>query len=561
MPDAEVPAEPRHRFKYLIAAAIVAAGAQVAAFATIAIPSLASFCWIAILLVPGALAIAARNATSKRQLILVLFVTQYPTWLVLDQWIGDISVLGWPAKSFYSALWPILFALAFRRCDAAPRLRAIPRVVLVATLWTGIEVFRGSVFLDGYAWYLIAHPLVQWPLLAQTAAIGGAYMVSFVAAAFSALAVTRARREIIVATVLVIASIAYGATHQSAMSSREDEARTDQDTQRILVMQTNLEQSLKMQWGPDQQQVDVVRWIEATWDAALEANDAGTPVDAAVWPETMLPGFGPTRDMIAAHEELGLGPGDAFVRRIMDLSEAIVAPVVVGSAGRDGVTIVQDDEGAKLEWERITNSAFVIARDGPRGRSDKRHLTPFGEWMPIISNWPWLEQRLLAFGAQGMRFELVPGDDIVTLPVGDARWATPICFEATSPATVRTQTFGADGGDAHVIVNLTNDGWFGDSVAGRLQHAQIARFRAIETGRSVVRVANTGISVVIDPTGVMRSATDAGMETSFVADVPLMDGRTIYARGGHLWSWIVLTGAGIAVIAGLMPIRSAVTID
>src|SRR5690606_30188490 len=116
----------------------------------------------------------------------------------------------------------------------------------------------------------------------------------------------------------------------------------------------------------------------------------------------------------------------------------------------------------------------------------------FGEVMPYISNFPALEQALMDLAAGGMSFALRRGADAhgLTVPAGEEplHIATPICFEAASGPTTRRL---AAQPRAHLLVNVTNDGWFGDFDPARLQAAQIARWRAVELATPVVRAANT----------------------------------------------------------------------
>ena len=132
-------------------------------------------------------------------------------------------------------------------------------------------------------------------------------------------------------------------------------------------------------------------------------------------------------------------------------------------------------------------------------------LTPFGETMPYISSWPWLEEKMLAVGAEGMSFNLDASRAINRLTLG---WtprsdgtqassllkpqaslilATPICFEDTVARVCRKMIYSGRRKTADIFVNLSNDGWFSSFDARRKQHAQIARFRCIddiETGRA-----------------------------------------------------------------------------
>jgi apolipoprotein N-acyltransferase len=193
-------------------------------------------------------------------------------------------------------------------------------------------------------------------------------------------------------------------------------------------------------------------------------------------------------------------------------------------------------------------------------------LTPFGEYMPVISRFPWLEKQLLSLAAEGMSFDLSAGTKKVVFPIAngesEVRVVTPICFEITESTVCRGLVFDGDKRRADVMINLSNDGWFQGSDAAREQHLRIARWRCLELGTPMVRSANTGISAVIDANGrvvargVEGDKVGCEVEGVMAADVPLPmradgGGATFYARTGN-WAgwgsmgiWVIVTGAAI----------------
>jgi apolipoprotein N-acyltransferase len=124
-----------------------------------------------------------------------------------------------------------------------------------------------------------------------------------------------------------------------------------------------------------------------------------------------------------------------------------------------------------------------------------------------------------------------------------------ICYEAIFPHLVRR--FTAAGAD--LLVNVTNDGWYG-STSAPYQHVAMARLRAVESGRSLVRAANTGISVIVDPRGRLIAASRLLERRAVVADVPLAAETTPYARWGDVFGWsclaasIALSGASLVTL-------------
>jgi apolipoprotein N-acyltransferase len=226
--------------------------------------------------------------------------------------------------------------------------------------------------------------------------------------------------------------------------------------------------------------------------------------------------------------------------------------MLVGSGSYIGIS---SEGNGEFAWEEHYNSAYLVGPSGPPyARVDKIFLTPFGETMPYISSWPWLEERMLAFGAGGMSFDLDTGTSIVRpeLP-GEApvRIAVPICFEDTMATVVRRMVWEDGERAANLLLNISNDGWFGSDDAGRRMHTLCARWRAIENDIWVVRVANTGESVVIDPSGAVtdRVTPEPRVPGTLLARVGVTrGGSTPYAVLGELPG----QACGVAMMMALM---------
>jgi apolipoprotein N-acyltransferase len=194
--------------------------------------------------------------------------------------------------------------------------------------------------------------------------------------------------------------------------------------------------------------------------------------------------------------------------------------------------------GAKIT--RAYNSIYVIDHDGSvLSIYDKLHLVPFGEYLPFQE---WME-RLGFEQLTKVHGGFIPGTRRRPLEIPHAPAALPlICYEAVFPGDV------AERGDRPGwIVNLTNDGWFGDST-GPYQHLQQVRLRAIEEGLPVVRAANTGISAVIDPLGRIVARLGLGVEGVLDSGLPLAIAPTIYARAGDIPAGIIVIAALILVL-------------
>ncbi|MBO6514629.1 MAG: apolipoprotein N-acyltransferase, partial [Phycisphaerales bacterium] len=292
----------------------------------------------------------------------------------------------------------------------------------------------------------------------------------------------------------------------------------------VGIVQPNVPQDNRMSWTDRQRYVDWLMLRQLTEGSAI---DPLRP-DLIVWPEGFVPGW--TFDPISLQHERDYGftwnlspkfPGDApgdfglpervaattIVDELLFMQSQIDIPMIVGSVAYENLDIQRTDENWVLyKNDGMFNSAFVV-QDGEVSSKwyNKMHLTPFGEVMPIISNWEWLEQQLLALGASGMEFTLSPGDDATVLDLetrhGSLRAGVPICFEATVPGVTRELVFDQGERRADVLINITNDGWFGSWEPSRRAHMLIARWRCIEVATPMIRSANSGVSCVINQYG------------------------------------------------------------
>jgi apolipoprotein N-acyltransferase len=218
--------------------------------------------------------------------------------------------------------------------------------------------------------------------------------------------------------------------------------------------------------------------------------------------------------------------------------------LAVSAAAPSGGVLITGALRGRIEAETLTalwNSLIAVGPGGAIvGTSDKFHLVPFGEYVPLRRFLPFLNK----ITSGDTDFSAAPGPKTMRLP-GLPPVGTLICYEVIFPGAVLDR---AD--RPEWLINLTNDGWFGIST-GPYQHFAAARLRSVEEGVPLVRAANTGISAVIDPYG--RVVDSLGLGRSGVLDAslprPLPD-LTLYARFGD-WSFFALAAAVAALAAGL----------
>ena len=431
------------------------------------------------------------------------FLVDAPTFA----WLMPFAVLGLPA---YLALFPALgFALA--------RLiwtRDASRVLALAIGLTVSEWLRGYV-LSGFPWNAFGYALSEPLALAQTASLIGLWGMTFLSVAIFASPATlidgssRGRKPWIApvaALSLLVAMGVYGAARLSLQPTLLTKVR-------LRIMQPNLQQDVKFNYAA---KAEVMQKYLTLSDRASGPQSTGVrDAQILIWPESAFPFF-LTREADAMAQIAELLPKGTVL-----MTGSVRAP--------DG------PPGARVS--RAYNSIYVIDHDGGvLSVYDKLHLVPFGEYLPFQE---WME-KLGFVQLTKVHGGFIPGARRRTMEIPDAPRALPlICYEAIFPGNVATRD-----DRPGWIVNLTNDGWFGNST-GPYQHLQQARLRAIEEGLPLVRAANTGISAVIDPSGRIVARLGLGIEGVLDADLPSALPPTVYARLGDI-------PAAVIVAAGLL---------
>jgi apolipoprotein N-acyltransferase len=254
---------------------------------------------------------------------------------------------------------------------------------------------------------------------------------------------------------------------------------------------------------------------------------AGIPQTGAPQGEIICPPYATHPDLIAWPESPAPFVEDEprFQQSLVSLARQQQAPLVVGSIGTD---FSAEDQS----W-REYNSALVVASDGARvGRYDKIHLVPFGEFVPF--------QRLLFFARKltGKVSRFTPGDEhrvfILHGQNGERhRYGVFICYEAVFADEVRE--FSEMG--AEVLVNISDDGWYGDTSAP-WQHLNMARMRAIENRRWLLRDTNNGVTAAIDPYGRVRQSIPRHAVDALPAQFGFRSDVTFYTAHGDVFAWL-----------------------
>ncbi len=549
---------------------------------------------IASVVLAGLLVYSAILASSKpMRAALVFAACLMPLFLWRHRWMVDVTFPGMIGVALVVAGHYGLFVYL------AARLRA--RVsnpwafaLAAATLLAGVEFFRGRLFMSGYPWYLVGERSIDNPLATTFAPLVGMYGVNLIVCLLGAgLPLTaecsHALRQRVPPEnerdgwILRIPVLLYpvGLIFLSQLSVGSGSPPLNNTSGvPVAVVQTNVPQSNKQFATPDeriQQFIDAAQMTRAANDASQRAF--GEPPAFIAWPETMFPGTALNDEAVDVLRASGVGSfamtGD-MRDALLALQSSMGTPVLIGAVAMENARVVPaEDEGyVRLTQDGLYNSVFLV-EDGAVAaeRYDKIHLTPFGEVMPLISRSDWLEKQLLAFGAPGMSFDLDAGTEFFRFDINGVRVATPICFEATIHHICRQLVFEGGERKADILVNLTNDGWFGETDSARRDHLVLARWRAAELATPVVRAANTGASCFIDAKGRVTLAQDEGgvellgeLDTWLqgpprVAAIRLArvvpgEGITLYGRTGDVVGWAVfLLGCGLTVLA-LFPTKN-----
>ena len=420
-------------------------------------------------------------------------------------WMIPFAVFG------LSAFFALFTGLtAWLAAVAAPR--GAGRVLAFAAAWVFQEWLRSWV-LTGFPWNLIATVWVPVDSILQTAAVIGPYglgLITVWAASSPAIladADGSSRRRVWLGAGLPVGLFLVLAAAGGIRLASADDAHVA--GVRLRLVQPAIPQELK--WQDDLRERHLAAYL------SLSASPTPTPPTDVIWSETAVPFF------LAS---------DTPVR---ELAAAVVPKggLLITGAPRGG----REPDGTVRIW----NSLLAINGDADVvGVFDKFHLVPFGEYVPLrdIIN--------LAKITQGrVDFTSGPGPRTLRLP-GLPPVSPLICYEIIFPGQVVV----AEDRPAWIL-NLTNDGWFGNS-AGPYQHFAAARLRAVEEGLPVVRVANTGISGVIDAYGRVTARLGIGEAGFLDVDLPVaLPQPTPFARFGNILTAIlILLAAAVACLGG-----------
>ena len=349
-------------------------------------------------------------------------------------------------------------------------------------VWMLVEYLRGNLVLNGFPWLQSAYSQLDTPLASYIPVVGGygtGFLVALTASGLLAIVQKPRCRYFLMCALL---SIWGTGSYLQSLSWTQAVG----EPIKVSLLQGNITQDQK--WRPENK-LNTLRWYqtmtEAHWDSAI-----------IVWPETSIPAY--LSDV-----------NDWFLRPLSQAAEEHQTSIIVS------LPINNTETNEKY------NAVMTLGKD--TGNYKKTHLLPFGEYLP------WQPISGLILNNLGMRLGLFTEGaiDQPLLKAAGYPFITTICYEDAFDELALNQLSAAA-----FLINVTNDGWFGQSIEPH-QHLQIARMRALETGRYLLRATNTGATAIVDPKGKILRQAPLFEATVLTDRIIPMQGLTPYAHLGE----------------------------
>jgi apolipoprotein N-acyltransferase len=412
-------------------------------------------------------------------------------------------------------------AVAIWAGEFAARRTRLPAVLTMPIAWTAVEWVR-TYFPIGFPWNLVGYTAYRNLELIQFAEFTGVYGVSALIVFFNAVVYLVIFRRgtprlqtisLSSLTVMMVALVAFGAWRIANLKNAPA-----QGTLKVAMVQANIPQSLK--WDP--------KFLPESYQVYQEetTNAAKRGVDLIVWPEAAAAFLFQPDDRYPT----ALAEDAAYRQKLLTLASSTGVPILFGAPAL-----------AQLDGQLgFYNRAYLVSAKGEVvAHYDKMQLVPFGEYVPARSILGFFVNRVV----RGLG-DMVPGDQQTLFSVKDAKLGVLICYESIFPDFTRREVkLGAN-----VLVNITNDAWYGQSSAP-FQVLAMAAMRSVETKVPMVRTANTGISALIEPSGRITNRTPLFKRGTEIVDVSFRPVQTVYTMVGDLFAEIcfILTMIGLLI--------------
>ena len=376
------------------------------------------------------------------------------------------------------SLYPAILGYCLRRAFREPSLAVL--VIAFPAGWVISEWLRSWLF-TGFPWLNIANSLIDSPMAGYIPVLGvygSGWLLALLPALLLAL-LKYPQRLISVVLLILVPAAGY-------LLDRVQWTMPRGEAIQVSLVQGNISQEDK--WAPENLLSTFSRYSDLTFTAP--------PSDLTIWPETAIPAF---------HDQVN----DGFIAYLESELEKSGASLLTGIPVLD-----------RQHWEYYN---AVIALGGEQAFYYKQHLVPYGEYLPMR----WLIGHALdALAVPNADFSS-GSDSQPLLQAAGYPVATSICFEVVFGEQIIKAL-----PEAAMLVNVSNDAWFGDSLAPH-QHLEMARMRARETGRPMLRATNTGISAIIDDRGRIKQQSPQFEVAVVTGPVTPMQGATPYVRMGN----------------------------
>lgn len=449
---------------------------------------------------------ALHRTASIRQALLLGFITGIIGYIGIIYWIIYVVVnygylpvyLGITLMlllACYLSVYPAIFAagIAYFR-------NKIPLHLTSPVLWVCLEYCKSQLF-TGFPWENLGYSQYLNLYVIQIADISGVYGLSFlivlVNAALFEIIAKRSKREFIMASavsLILISVYTYGIYRVNSIDKILQNPATP--SMEVALIQGNIDQAMK--WNENYQK----ETINIYEDVSLKNAPASGGL--IVWPETAAP--------------FNFQDDSALSRQIRNLAVKTKSNLVFGT-----ISYLRSSHSVDFY-----NSAYLLSSAGEvKGRYDKVHLVPYGEYVPLRNVFPFVKKLTAGIG------DFSTGDGYYPLSASEQKIGVLICYEGILPFAARMYK----NESAEVLVNITNDAWFG-STSAPYQHLSMTIFRAVETRLYLVRAANTGISAIVDPKGQIVAKTGIFQKDAINGHVKLLKVPTFYAQYGDLLAGI-----------------------
>lgn len=431
-------------------------------------------------------------------------------WPVLWWMAVNSHMIGaWSLLSIYCALY---FPVAVGLIRFLDRKTFLPLMISAPVVWVGLEFVR-SFLLTGFAWYYMGHTQHTMLPLIQIADLGGVYLVSFLVVAANAWLFELLYQSPRLRDALRLEEPDAPSGAMSAGSSRHwrfgvvyqagalllafvctaiyGVRRLEQNQFEqgplLALLQTNLPQDLREEQGT------VATRVKHYAALNKKAMDVFPAPDLIVWPETSYEDH-----WYETSTRLNLSDIPPLWRQhAVAMQQHLSRELVRFVPTHHLLGLSSYNLGDDLKVTRYNSALFVHKHGNIRGRYDKIHRVPFGEYVPLRGWVPFIEK----IAPYDYDYSIEAGTKHTRFELDKHKFGVLICYEDTDPVLARQYARSdSDGPPVDFLINMSNDGWFGGS-AEHEEHLAISRFRAIECRRALARSVNMGISAVIDGNG------------------------------------------------------------